>query len=350
MEKKDNKVLVTGANGYVASWIVKLLLDKGFEVHAAVRNPDNFEKNKHLIDIAKTAKGDIFFYSADLLKEGSYDKAMEGCSIVFHTASPFILNVKDNQKDLIDPALEGTRNILNSVNKSKSVKKVVLTSSVAAIYGDNIDADNIENHMFDESFWNTSSNLNHQPYSYSKTVAEKLAWEMNKNQNNWELVVINPSLVFGPSLGSNPTSESFNILKQLGDGSFKSGAPDLSLGVIDVRDLAQAHTNAALFDNANGRNIISGNNTSLLEISKILKSYYGSKSLFPNRKIPTFLIWLLAPFVGMKRKFVSRNFGHLVKLNNEKGILELKMNYKPLKETLIDTFDQLYERDILIKN
>lgn len=350
MIEQVHKVLVTGANGYVASWIVKSLLEKGCEVHAAVRNPEDFEKNKHLINIAKTAKGSIFFHSADLLKEGSYDKAMEGCSVVFHTASPFLLNVNDNQKDLVDPALIGTKNVLNSANKTDSVKKVVLTSSVAAIYGDNIDAKDIEGNMLDESFWNTSSNLDHQPYSYSKTVAEKLAWDMNEHQDKWKLVVINPSLVFGPSLGTNPTSESFNILKQLGDGSFKSGAPDFTMGIIDVRDLAQAHINAASFENSHGRYIISANNTSIIKVSKILKEHYGDHSLFPTKQTPSFLIWVLAPFVGLKRKFVSRNFGYNVKLNNKKSIVDLKMNYIPLEKTLIDTFDQLYDRGILIKN
>lgn len=347
MKNNFTKVLVTGANGYVASWLVKKLLKEGYEVNAAVRNPEDDQKNKHLTSLKNAEK--LTLFKADLLVDGTYEEAMKGCEVVFHTASPFILNVADNQKDLVDPALEGTRNVLSSVNKVESVKRVVLTSSVAAIYGDNIDAKDNEGHIVNEEFWNTSSTVNHQPYSYSKVVAEKLAWDIQGKQNRWDLVVINPSLVFGPTLGSNPTSESFTILKQLGDGTFKSGAPELHLGIIDVRDLAEAHFKAAFNKNANGRNIISGHSTTILNVAKVLKQHFTNSKVFPSSKSPKFLIWILAPFVGLDRKFVSRNFGHKVVIDNSKSIKELEMNYTDLKTTLVDTFDQLYENGVIEK-
>ena len=110
---------------------------------------------------------------SDLLKEGSYNDAMVGCQIVIHTASPFLLETKNPQKDLIDPALKGTINVLNSVNETSTVTRVVLTSSVAAIYGDAIDSLGYPNRTLDESIWNTSSSLKNSEYSYSKTLAEK---------------------------------------------------------------------------------------------------------------------------------------------------------------------------------
>ncbi|MEO0405191.1 MAG: NAD-dependent epimerase/dehydratase family protein, partial [Bacteroidota bacterium] len=100
---QSKPVMVTGANGYVASWLVKELLDKGITVHAAVRNPDNDKKIAHLKEAAAKSKGDIKFFAGDLLNEGSYQAAMEGCELVYHTASPFTLDVKDPQKELIDP-------------------------------------------------------------------------------------------------------------------------------------------------------------------------------------------------------------------------------------------------------
>ncbi|MCF8366464.1 MAG: NAD(P)H-binding protein, partial [Bacteroidales bacterium] len=102
---KTKPVLVTGATGYVAGWLVKKLLDEGFTVHAAVRNPDKKEKVAHLDQMAKTAKGSLKYFKSDLLAKGSYAKAMKDCELVFHTASPFVLEVKDPQKDLIDPAV-----------------------------------------------------------------------------------------------------------------------------------------------------------------------------------------------------------------------------------------------------
>ena len=86
--------MVTGATGYVAGWIVKKLLDEGLTVHAPVRNPDNIESLKYLDALASKSKGQIKYFKADLLKEGSYDEAMKDCELVFHTASPFINTVK----------------------------------------------------------------------------------------------------------------------------------------------------------------------------------------------------------------------------------------------------------------
>ena len=125
---KNMPVMVSGATGYVAGWIVKRLLEEGLTVHAPIRNPDNTESLKYLDAIAANSKGTIKYFKADLLKEGSYDEAMKGCELVFHTASPFINTVKDPQKDLVDPALIGTKNVLGSVNSTESVKRVVLTT------------------------------------------------------------------------------------------------------------------------------------------------------------------------------------------------------------------------------
>jgi uncharacterized protein YbjT (DUF2867 family) len=96
---KSKPVMVTGANGYVASWIVKRLLDEGLTVHAAVRNPDDLEKMQHLIDTANNSKGEIKFFQADLLTPGSYTEAMKGCELVYHTASPFSTSVKIRKKN-----------------------------------------------------------------------------------------------------------------------------------------------------------------------------------------------------------------------------------------------------------
>ena len=180
---KNEPVMVTGATGFVASELIKKLLENGITVHAAVRNPEDVSTLQHLTNLESTLSGKIIFFKSDLLKEESYLKSMEGCSIVFHTASPFNFKVKDNQKGYINPALEGTRNVLDSVNKTESVKRVVLTSSCAAIYGDAVDISNYPNKTMTEEMWNSSSTSNYNAYSYSKTIAEKEAWEISKKQN-----------------------------------------------------------------------------------------------------------------------------------------------------------------------
>jgi nucleoside-diphosphate-sugar epimerase len=123
----NKPILVTGGSGYIASWIIKYLLEKNHTVRFTVRNIDNADKYKHLIDITKNSHGKLKVFEADLLKNGSFENAMKDCELIFHTASPFkISNTNDPQKELIDPALEGTQNVLNSANKTPSIKQIIL--------------------------------------------------------------------------------------------------------------------------------------------------------------------------------------------------------------------------------
>jgi nucleoside-diphosphate-sugar epimerase len=340
---KSKPVMVTGATGYVAGWLVKKLLDEGFKVHAPVRNPDNEKKIAHLKNAASNAGSEIKFFKADLLEKGSYDEAVKGCELVFHTASPFINKVNDPQKELIDPALEGTRNVLNAASKSGTVKRVVLTSSCAAVLGDTKDLLELPNGTANESHWNHSSSLSHQAYSYSKTLAEKEAWKINEMQNKWDLVVINPTLVLGPGLGRDNTSESFRLIKQLADGSSKMGAPDFEIGIVDVRDLAIAHYNAGIFPDAEGRHIVHNESKKFLELADMLRKKHGDKYPLPKKHLPKFLVWLMAPSVGIKRKMVSRNMGYPWKVDNSKSIEKLKVKYRPVEDTINDFFDQMVE-------
>jgi dihydroflavonol-4-reductase len=343
--------MVTGATGYVAGWLVKKLLDEGFTVHASVRDPHNPEKLKYLNQIAERAPGKIKYFKADLLDEGSYAEAAIGCQVVFHTASPFKLNVTDPQKELVDPAQIGTRNVLEEVNRTPSVKRVVLTSSCAAIYGDNVDIEKTPNGILTEDIWNTSSSLNHQPYSYSKTLAEKEAWKLNKGQSRWELVTINPSLVIGPGINPHATSESFKLIRQFGDGSLKIGAPRIGFGVVDVRDLAEAHFKAAFTPEAKGRYIISAHDTDFLAMAQTLAEKYGDRYPIPRRAMPKWLVWLVAPMVNkaMTRKIVSLNVDVPWRGDNSKSIRELGMQYRSLKESMNDFFQQLIDNGLVPK-
>jgi len=341
---RTQPVLVTGATGYLAGWIVKRLLQEGLTVHATVRDPSDKEKLKYLDALAENSNGKLRYFKADLLNENSYADAMSGCATVFHTASPFKMHIEDPQKDLVDPALLGTRNILETANRTPSVKRIVLTSSCAAIYCDNIELKTIPSGVFDESKWNTEASLGHNPYAYSKTVAEQEAWKIAQQQKRWDLVVINPIFILGPGIGPSTTSESFNLIRQMGSGVMKAGIPDIGVGVVDVRDVAEAHLRAAFLPNAQGRNIISGHNTSLLGIARALLPKYQTYPL-PRKTLPKWLVWLVGPIADktVTRKFVSRNVGYPWKANNSKGVRELSMAYRPLAETIEEMFQQMID-------
>ena len=338
-------VLVTGATGYVAGWLVRRLLEEGHTVHAAVRDPSNREKVAHLDALAAELPGEIRYFRGDLLEDGSYHDAIQGCEIVFHTASPFIASVADPQRDLVDPAVNGTRNVLNSCNTTESVRRVVLTSSCAAIYGDNADMAESRTGVFTEADWNTSSYLEHQPYSYSKTEAEKAAWEIAEQQAQWDLVTVNPSLVLGPGIKPDATSESFTIFKQMADGTLKPGAPDLAFGLVDIRDVAEAHVRAAFTPQAQGRYITSGHDATLMSIASILRESFGDDWPFPRRTLPKWLLWLVGPIANkaLTRKFISSNVGYPASFDNTKGRKELGMTYRSLRETVVEMFQQMID-------
>ena len=123
--------LVTGGTGFVGLYVVKLLLERGHRVHTTVRSLKNKSKCKPLLDLQTQFPDHLSLFEADLMKAGSFNQAIKGCNVVYHVASPFLLpsQIKDGFKDCVEPALEGTRNVLKSVNETETVQRVVLSSS-----------------------------------------------------------------------------------------------------------------------------------------------------------------------------------------------------------------------------
>jgi nucleoside-diphosphate-sugar epimerase len=335
-------VLVTGASGYVASWIIRYLLEDGYTVRGTVRDPDKAKGLEHLHALAEAHPGRLTLHKADLLDEGSFAEAMDGCELVIHTASPFLIGrVKDPQAQLVRPALEGTRNVLASVNTTPTVKRVVLTSSVVAIHGDNVDMKG--RGPFTESDWNTTSSVDHQPYPYSKTVAEQAAWEMAKAQDRWDMVTIHPGLILGPALTTASKSGSMTTMKAFVDYSLATGAPDLAMGLVDVRDVARAHILAGFTPEANGRYIINARTITMLEIGRALRRRFGRSYPFPYTTIPKPMFRLIAPVAGFSREFVDKNVGWPLAFDNSRGSSELGLGYRPAEDTIGDHFQQMID-------
>ena len=342
-------ILVTGGTGYLASWIVKQLLDEGREVRTTVRNLAQKDKFSHLTALAVKSNGTLEFFEADLLKAGSFKEAMSGCELVIHTASPFkISGIKNAQKELVEPALEGTRNVLESVNKTESVKRVVLTSSVVAVFGDAIDIHKTQNGIFTEEHWNFSSSVKHQPYSYSKTLAEKLAWEMAGKQNRWDLLTINPGLIMGPSLSKRTDSTSIDLMIQLATGKFKSGVPTGEMGFVDVRDVAKAHILAGFTSTSSARHLCVSDHKTFLDVANAIRKYFPNYPL-PKSFVPKWLFWLIAPIAGFSRKYVKLNVGYDLKFDNDYIQKDLGLVFTPFEKTISDHFQQLVNDGIIKK-
>jgi nucleoside-diphosphate-sugar epimerase len=347
---KRTPILVTGASGYVASWIVKYLLEEGYKVRGTVRSTKAFAKIEHLKKMEEDHPGKLKLMEADLLKEGSFDEAAHGCKIVIHTASPFFIQkIKDAKSQLIDPAVKGTKNVLNAVNKSGSVERVVLTSSCAAIYGDNADMELLEEgESFTEEIWNTSSSIAHNPYSYSKTIAEKTGWEMSKESGKWSFTTINPGFIMGPSLSNRQDGTSVKNMIELMSGRFKSGAPDLHFAVVDVRDVARAHIKAALINEASGRHICVSDHATFLDFADCLREEYPNNKL-PKKLAPKFLMYIIGPLLGVNWRFINRNIGFKLKFDNSYIKTDLNMEFLPFKKTILDHAQQLVDSGLVEK-
>jgi len=273
---KSKPVCVTGASGFVGSWVTKELLDNGYTVHATVRKIGS-DSSKH-VTIENLSPGTdaskLKLFEADLMKEGSFDAAIEGCGAVMHTASPFsIVGKKDPKAAFVDPALQGTTNVLNACTRAK-VTRVVVTSSVVAVTGKNE-----EGRTYTAEDWNTHSSLTRDPYPYSKTLAEKKAWELEKDAP-WDLRTVNPGLVIGPLLSDRKDNEgSLEFMTNMTNGSWATGA-NFVFGVVDVRDVAAAHRKAMELDEASGRYIAAQGVYSLPELGGFIK---GNPNVVPKK-------------------------------------------------------------------
>ncbi|KAJ7079901.1 hypothetical protein C8R44DRAFT_824555 [Mycena epipterygia] len=260
------KVLVSGANGFIAAWVVRSLLEEGFSVRGAVRSAD---KGSHLREIF-ASYGEKFevVVVPDITQEGAFDDAVQGVDAIEHTASPFHFHADDPQ-ELIVPAIQGTVGILKSALKyGKSVKRIVITSSTAAVL--QVEP---EPKIFSELDWNQQAPREVEEmgraasaitkYRASKTLAERAAWEFaekHKSEIGWDLVVLNPPFVFGPTIHAVPTPDALNtsarqFYTMLTEPS-SPAARHIGSCWIDVRDLGRAHVLALLKPAAGGERII----------------------------------------------------------------------------------------------
>lgn len=343
------RLLVTGAAGYLGSWIVKTLLDEGHEVRGSVRDLHDQDKTRHLQALARQHPGRLHLFEADLLRPGSFDAAAAQCEIIIHCASPYRLQGwADAQKELIEPAVRGTEQVLQAATRSASVRRIVLTSSIVACSASHAETQQQHGGVLSEAAWNASSQLKVDPYALSKTQAERRAWALVEQQSRWDLVTLNPGAIFGPSLSFRVDAESVAMMRQFARGQFRSGVPDLQLGIVDVRDVALAHARAALRSQAQGRHVLVAEPRTLLELGETLAMLAPTlKPQLPRRTLPAWLIWLLGPMVGLSRRFVQDNVGLRTQYANAKSRDALGLRYRPVEETLADHLQQL-QRDGLL--
>ena len=332
-------VLVTGASGFIASHIVGRLLDLGYRVRGTVRDASRATRHAHLTALPG-ADERLELVAADLLAPGSFDEAMTGCEFVLHTASPYQIDVEDPQRDLVEPAVEGTISVLQSAARADSVRRVALTSSAAAI------TDRADGHMNTEADWNTRSSLTRNPYYFSKTLAEQAAWSfVNGAEVGFDLVVINPFYVIGPSLGPD-VNTSHGWFTGFTNGQVPAILA-IELPFVDVRDVATAHILAMEKADAAGRYIVAASTRSMRQVLDLLRENgWGERYRLPaiglDRGVGVSLSKLVALFQRSgTRSYLLSHLGGSMRFDNSKVRTDLGLELRDVDQTILDTMDDL---------
>ncbi|MEI9932621.1 MAG: NAD-dependent epimerase/dehydratase family protein [Rhizomicrobium sp.] len=231
-------VLVTGGSGFIGGWCVVGLLEKGYTVRTTVRNlAREAEVRTHLAKAAPDLSR-LSFFAADLMSDAGWDAATQGCDYVLHVASPLGVAEPKDPNVLITPAREGAKRAINAAIKA-GVKRVVMTSSVAACHGDDAKPE----YTSDETVWTDLTAPNVGAYTQSKTLAERAAWELIGEKGGvTSLATVNPSLVLAPVL-SGDYSDSVQVVQRLLSGKVP-GIPKLGFNIVDARDVADLHIRA----------------------------------------------------------------------------------------------------------
>lgn len=247
------KVLVTGISGFVGQHCAAELLENGYAVRGSLRSLSRQEEVIQGIKKVIDPQQNLEFCELNLSSDDGWAEAMQGCEFVLHVASPYINKEPKDENDYIKPALDGTLRALRFAKKA-GIKRVVLTSSLVAMQGDNVGIAKLN-----QDSWSDENSKNINAYMKSKTIAEKAAWEFINSQGDdsykLELTVVNPGPIYGPTLTNNLSGESMKMFAQLLQGKMPM-LPNISIPMSDVRDIAKIHVAAMENPKASGKRFI----------------------------------------------------------------------------------------------
>jgi len=316
------RVLVTGASGFIARQVIAELVAHGYAVRGTARRPVD-----GLDDVV----------TADLAADAGWAEAVAGCDYVLHVASPFPAGVPKSDDELVRPAVDGTLRVLRAAADA-GVRRVVLTSSIAAIVSGYNDK-----RVRTEADWSDVDRSS--AYAKSKTLAERAAWDFAR-ESGLELVAVNPGMVLGPLTGSG-VNTSVDVVRRLLTRAVP-GSPKMGFSLVDVRDVATAHRLAMESPVAPGnRYILAGDHLWMREIAAVLAEEFNPRGYrVPTGSMPTPLLRLAAlfdPSVRQALSFVGRS--ELVTADKARN--ELDWTTRPVRDTIIDTANSLIEAGIV---
>ncbi|CAI2372686.1 unnamed protein product [Moneuplotes crassus] len=350
MESYGDKplLLVTGASGYLGSWCVAKAVESGkYKVRGTVRDHTNKEK----MDLLKQGYGELFdqieFVSADIENAEAMKKAVEGVSYIIHVASPIVLATPKNaEKTVIQPAVEGTKNILEACVGS-SVKKIVITSSALTAF----DYSKGEGSTSDRTDF-VAETKDHNPYYISKIRSEKFAYDfMDKlpaKDKTFELVCILPSVITGKLKLPIAGGVIATFMKMAVEGKLSS-LPKIYYGHVDVQDCADAHLNALEYGKDGGRYVLSSETYKFSKFAEVIKEEFEPKGYKVKvSELSKCTLWMASWFNVDAKNYLS-HWDIKCTIDGSKEAEELKFEYKPMKESVVEMVQGMIDMGFIKK-
>lgn len=340
MSRKN--VVLTGISGYIAKHVALKLLAAGHQVTGSVRSPARAEEVRaalapHLDDAAALDR--LRFVTLDLNADAGWTEAMRGADALVHTASPFPIAPPKDPEDLIRPAVDGSLRALAAA-RTAGVKRVVLTSSVAAVC-----TGLPPKPLYTEDDWTDVKSPATSAYAKSKTLAERAAWDFVREQApDVSLTTINPAFVLGPPLDRHFGS-SVGVVKRMLSGKDPM-VPRLGFAVVDVRDVAEMHLRAVERPETGGKRYIAADEALwFAQIAAALKDAFPDRKI-PTRTAPSLLIRALALFDPDLRAVLPQ-LGRLDALSNARAAADMGMTFLPARQSAVDTARYLLDTGLV---
>jgi dihydroflavonol-4-reductase len=323
-------VLVTGGSGFLGGWCLVELLRHGYRVRTTVRDGSREPQVRARLAPEVEAGERLSVLVADLSADEGWAEAVDGCDYVLHVASPFPAVQPKDPDELIVPAREGTLRVLRAALDA-GVERTVVTSSVAAVRGGVNEAPA----PLTEASWTDGDNPKLEPYTRSKAIAERAAWDLAEERGEaGRLAVVNPGAILGPVLGED-RSFSLELVERLLKGM--PGTPRIGFSVVDVRDVADLQIRAMTAPEAGGERFIAVARFQWMsEVAAVLRERLGpAAAKVPKRSLPDFLVRAMGLFDPSVRS-VAKQLGQRVELSSEKAETLLGWSPRPVEETIVD--------------
>ncbi|MFT5507999.1 MAG: dihydroflavonol-4-reductase [Hyphomicrobiaceae bacterium] len=339
-----DRVLVTGASGFIAKHCIAELLQTGYTVRGTVRSLGRRDEIEQAVVSAGVAEPRIELVEADLAEDTGWSEAVADCRYVLHIASPFPAHEPRNPDDLIKPARDGALRVMKAAANA-GVERMVQTSSIVAIMRCN-KPDAVPR---TEDDWTNIDTPELSAYARSKTIAERAAWEAIeglKPGSQLSFCTINPGLVLGPALDKQ-LSTSHVLIRMIGQGVYPA-LPKLAFPVVDVRDVARQHVSAMTHINAGGERWLSCNGTlSLREIGQeIAAALPDLKRRVPTIELPSTLA-RMAAFLDRDLKAIRADLGKANLCDNQKSVTQLGMEFRSSREAVVSAAQSLRDLSII---